>query len=135
MGSSVMFQNLCMKLRTLSKIVDLTALLKSHQLTKYVACKANSYSKMIDEMSKSCHKDHYYAFSSFFSITCVLGKIQQDQIPTNPKTPYRETQFLYPQVLGMLVKKLFLIPSSKWLLLDPTRRPHLLLLCKTLMWQ
>ena len=65
--------------------------------------------------------------------------MQQDQVhKVTLIAPCWQTQLWYPQVLGMLIRKPILIPSSTTLLVDPKGNPHPLVLNKTLVlvaWQ
>ena len=86
-----------------------------------------------DTMSIPLTQSHWYAFPPFCLIRRVLSKIQQDQVHTMTLiTPCWQTQFWYPQVLGMLIRRPVLIPSSITLSADPKGNPHPLVLDKTL---
>ena len=131
------FRNLCLKLGT--PTVDLFASRVSHQVAYYVVWKADPYSIATDAMSIPWTQGHCYAFPPFCLIPRVLSKIQQDQVHTVTLiTPCWQTQLWYPQVLGMLIRRPILIPSSTTLLVDPKGNPHPLVLNKTLVlvaWQ
>ena len=84
-------------------------------------------------MSIPWKQGHCYAFPPFYLIPRVLSKIQQKQVHTVTLiTPCWQTQLWYPQVLGILIRRPILIPSSTTLLLDPKWNPHSLVLNKTL---
>ena len=94
----------------------------------------HSYGRNVHSLNTGC-----YAFPPFFLIPRVLSKIQQDLAHTVTLiTPCWQTQLWYPQVLGLLIRRPVLIPSSTTRLVDPKGNPHPLLLNKTLIlvaWQ
>ena len=69
----------------------------------------------------------------FCLIPHILSKIKQDQVHTVTLiTPCWQTQLRYPQLLGILIRRPILIPSSTTLLVDPKGNLHPLVLNKTL---
>ena len=67
------FRNLCLKLGT--PTVDLFTSRLSHQVTQYVAMKADPSSKATNAMSIPWAQGHSYGFPAFCLIPRVLSKI------------------------------------------------------------
>ena len=119
------FHNLGLELGTLT--VDLLALMVSYQVAQYVAWKPDPYSIATDAMSIPWTQGH------FCLIPHILSKIKQGQVHTVTLiTPCWQTQLQYPQLLGILIRRPILIPSSTTLLVNPKGNPHPLVLNKTL---
>ena len=90
-------------------------------------------------MSVPWAQGHCYAFPPFCLIPRVLSKIREDQVQTVTLiTSYWQTQLWYPQVLGTLIRRPVVIPSSITLLVDTKGNPYPLVSKKTLIlvaWQ
>ena len=131
------FRNLCLKLGT--PTVGFFASWVSYQVAQYVAWKPDPCSIAKGVLSIPWTQGHCYAFPLFCLIPRVLSKTQQDQVHTITLiTPCWETQFCYPQVLGMLITRQIVIRSSTTLLVGPKENSYPLVLNKTLIlvtWQ
>ena len=127
------FHNLCLKLG--APTADLFALRVSQQVAQYVVWKRNPYSIATDVMAIPGTR-------SLLRISPILSdRSYTKQNTTRPSAHSNNdnnTLLSYPQVLGMLIRRPVLIPSSTTLSVDTKGNPHPLVLNKALMlvaWQ
>ena len=123
------FANLCLKSGT--PTVDLFPSRMSHQVAQYVAWKPLQRSR--GRNVNSLDTGSLLRISLIlYDHPCTKQNTPRSRTHTTLITPCWQTQLWYPQMLGMLIRRLILIPNSATLLVDPKRNPHPLVLNKAL---